>query len=151
MKKRVASPPPNVGDMTIALKYCHITVNDLDESLAFYRDALGLDVRNDVASGEFRWVTLGSSAQPGPEFVLSEPHAGRSQADGDALQELLTKGVLPMIVFSTDDLDATFERVRTAAGAEVLQEPMDQPWGPRDCAFRDPSGNMVRIQQAAKG
>ncbi|MGP3961045.1 VOC family protein [Nonomuraea sp. 3N208] len=135
--------------MTIALKYCHITVNDLDESLAFYRDALGLEVRNDVTSGEFRWVTLGSPAQPDPEFVLSEPHAGRSQADGDALQELLTKGVLPMIVFSTDDLDATFERVQ-ASGAEVLQEPIDQPWGPRDCAFRDPSGNMVRINQRAK-
>jgi predicted enzyme related to lactoylglutathione lyase len=136
--------------MTIALHYCHITVNDLDESLAFYRDALGLELRNDVASGEFRWVTLGSPTQPDLEIVLSEPHAGRSQADGDALQELLTKGVLPMIVFSTDDLDATFERVRTAAGAEVLQEPIDQPWGPRDSAFRDPSGNMVRIQQRAK-
>ncbi|MEV0616509.1 VOC family protein [Nonomuraea sp. NPDC050404] len=135
--------------MNIALKYCHITVNDLDESLAFYRDALGLEIRNDVSSGEFRWVTLGSPSQPNPEFVLSEPHAGRSQADGDALQELLTKGVLPMIVFDTDDLDATFEQVR-ASGAEVLQEPIDQPWGPRDSAFRDPSGNMVRIQQTPK-
>lgn len=75
------------------------------------------------------------------------PCAGRSQADGDALQELLTKGVLPNIVFRTDDLDATFEKVR-ASGAEVLQEPIDQPWGPRDCAFRDPSGNTVRISQA---
>jgi catechol 2,3-dioxygenase-like lactoylglutathione lyase family enzyme len=133
--------------MTIALQYCHITVNDVDESVAFYRDALGLDLKNDVASGGFRWVTLGSPAQPGLDIVLSEPHAGRSQADGDALQELLTKGVLPMTVFSTDDVDATFERVR-ASGAEVLQEPIDQAWGPRDCAFRDPSGNMVRIQGA---
>lgn len=135
--------------MNIALQYCHITVNDPDESLAFYRDALGLEVRNDVASGEYRWVTLGSTTQPEVEIVLSEPHAGRSQADGDAMQELLTKGVLPMIVFRTDDLDATFERV-LASGAEVLQEPIDQPWGPRDCAFRDPSGNMVRISQAPK-
>ncbi|HUZ25543.1 MAG TPA: VOC family protein [Streptosporangiaceae bacterium] len=135
--------------MTISLQYCHITVNDLDESLAFYRDALGLEVRNDVASGGFRWVTLGSTAQSDLEIVLSEPHAGRPQADGDALQELLTKGVLPMIVFRTDDLDATFEKVR-ASGAEVLQEPIDQPWGPRDCAFRDPSGNTVRISQAPK-
>ncbi|MET7859568.1 VOC family protein [Streptomyces sp. NPDC005318] len=133
--------------MTIALQYCHITVNDPDESLAFYRDALGLEVRNDVASGGFRWVTLGSPTQPDLEIVLSEPHAGRSKADGDALQELLTKGVLPNIVFRTDDLDTAFEKVR-AAGAEVLQEPIDQPWGPRDCAFRDPSGNMVRISQA---
>ena len=135
--------------MSIALQYCHITVNDVDEALGFYRDALGLEVRNDVASGEFRWVTLGSPDQPGVEIVLSEPHAGRSQADGDALQELLTKGVLPMTIFRVSDLDATFEKVR-ASGAEVLQEPIDQPWGPRDCAFRDPSGNMVRINQAPK-
>ncbi|AQU65685.1 VOC family protein [Streptomyces niveus] len=135
--------------MTIALQYCHITVNDPDESLTFYRDALGLEVRNDVASGGFRWVTLGSVDQPGLEIVLSEPHAGRSQADGDSLQELLTKGVLTQVVFRTDDLDATFEKVR-ASGAEVLQEPIEQPWGPRDCAFRDPSGNMVRISQEPK-
>jgi catechol 2,3-dioxygenase-like lactoylglutathione lyase family enzyme len=133
--------------MTISLQYVNITVNDLDDSLAFYRDALGFEERNDVANGGFRWVTLGSAAQPGLEIVLSEPHAGRSQADGDALQELLTKGSLPIVVFRTDDLDATFERVR-ASGAEVLQEPIDQPWGPRDSAFRDPSGNTVRIAQA---
>ncbi|MGW3652675.1 VOC family protein [Streptomyces sp. NPDC000878] len=136
--------------MDIALQYCHITVNDPDEALAFYRDALGFEVRNDVASGGFRWVTLGSPAQPDLELVLSEPHAGRSPADGDALQELLTKGVMPMFVFRTDDLDAMFEKVR-ASGAEVLQEPMDQQWGPRDCAFRDPSGNLVRISQKPKG
>jgi predicted enzyme related to lactoylglutathione lyase len=133
--------------MTISLQYSNITVNDLDESLGFYRDALGLEVRNDVSSGGFRWVTLGSATIPAAEVVLSEPHAGRSQADGDALQELLTKGVLPLMVFRTDNLDATFERVRES-GAEVLQEPIDQPWGPRDCAFRDPSGNTVRISQA---
>jgi catechol 2,3-dioxygenase-like lactoylglutathione lyase family enzyme len=133
--------------MTIELQYTHVTVNDVDESLGFYRDALGLEVQNDVGSGGFRWVTLGSPDQPGLGIVLSEPHAGRSQADGDALQELLTKGVLPMIMFRVDDLDGVFEKVR-ASGAEVLQEPMDQPWGPRDSAFRDPSGNMVRISQA---
>ncbi|MFC5501333.1 VOC family protein [Lysinimonas soli] len=134
--------------MTISLQYTHITVNDVDESVAFYRDALGLDVLNDVASGGHRWLTLGSPAQPGLGIVLSDPHAGRSQADGDALQELLTKGVLPNIVFAADDVDAAFERVR-ASGAEVLQEPVAQPWGPKDCAFRDPSGNTVRISQAA--
>lgn len=132
--------------MTTALKYTNITVNDLDESLAFYRDALGLEQRNDVANGGYRWVTLGSATQPGLEIVLSLPHAGRSQADGDALQQLLTKGVLPNIVFSAGDIDATYERV-LAWGAEVLQEPIDQAWGPRDCAFRDPSGNTVRIAQ----
>lgn len=146
MEKRPEYPPPSVGGMTIALQYCHITVNDPDESLGFYRDALGLELRNDVGSGGFRWVTLGSPDQPGLEIVLSEPHAGRSKSDGDALQELLTKGVLPNIVFSVDDVDAAFEKVR-ASGAEVLQEPIDQPYGPRDCAFRDPSGNMVRLSQ----
>ena len=133
--------------MTISLQYTNVTVNDVDESLAFYRDALGLEVQNDGASGPYRWVTLGSDAQPGLGIVISEPHAGRSKADGDAMQELLTKGVLPMLVFATDDIDTTFETVR-ASGAEVLQEPIDQPWGPRDCAFRDPSGNTVRISQA---
>jgi predicted enzyme related to lactoylglutathione lyase len=132
--------------MTIALQYCNITVNDVDESIAFYQ-VLGLEVRNDVAYGGYRWVTLGSDEQPELGIVLSEPHAGRSEADGDVLQELLTKGVLPILVFLSDDLDETFETLR-ASGAEVLQEPIDQGYA-RDCAFRDPSGNMVRISQAA--
>ncbi len=135
--------------MTISLQYSHITVNDPEESIPFYRDALGLNVLNDVASGGHRWVTLGSADQPGVEIVLSDPHAGRSRADGDALQELVAKGSLSPIVFRTDDLDSAFERVR-ASGAEVLQEPIDQPWGPRDCAFRDPSGNTVRILQSVQ-
>ena len=133
--------------MTTSLQYTNVTVNDVDESIPFYRDGLGLEVRNDVASGGFRWVTLGGGG-PGSEIVLSVPHAGRSQADGDALQELLTKGSLPILVFRTDDLDGLFERLE-ASGAEVLQEPMKQPWGPRDCAFRDPSGNTIRIAEAA--
>jgi predicted enzyme related to lactoylglutathione lyase len=132
--------------MTISLQYCNATVADVDEALTFYRDALGLEVQNDVSSGKYRWVTLGTAAQPGLGIVLSVPHAGRSPADGDALQALLAKGVLPMLVFASDDVDATFETVR-ASGAEVIQEPTDQPWGPRDCAFRDPSGNTVRITQ----
>ena len=103
--------------------------------------------QNDVASGEYRWVTMGSDAQPGLGIVLSAPHAGRSKENGDLLQELLVKGELPMMVYRTDDVDGLFEKLR-ASGAEVLQEPMDQGWGPRDCAFRDPSGNMVRIAQA---
>ncbi len=131
--------------MTIALQYTNVTVNDVDESIAFYGGALGLEVQNDVASGEYRWVTLGSDEQPGLGIVLSEPHAGRSKQDGDTMQELLVKGVLPILVFRTDDLDATFEKVR-ASGAEVLQEPIDMGYA-RDCAFRDPSGNMVRISQ----
>jgi len=133
--------------MTISLQYANVTVADVDEAVAFYRDGLGLEVRNDVANGGFRWVTLGSADQPGVEIVLSEPHAGRSKDDGDAMQELLARGMLPMLVFRTDDLDTAFERARQT-GAEVLQEPIDQPWGPRDSAFRDPSGNTVRISQS---
>lgn len=133
--------------MTISLHYSHVTVTDPEASLAFYRDALGLEVLNDVSSGGHHWITLGAPGG-GTEIVLSDPYAGRSQEDGDTIQELVAKGVLTSLVFRTeDDLDTVFDRVR-ASGAEVLQEPKDQPWGPRDCAFRDPSGNMVRIMQA---
>jgi uncharacterized glyoxalase superfamily protein PhnB len=134
--------------MTIALKFCNITVNDIDEAVAFYRDVLGYEVHNNVENGGFRWVTLGSPEQQGLDLVLSEPHAGRSKADGDALQELLVKGVLPQLVFTTDDVDALFEKA-VASGADVIQEPMDQSWGPRDCSFRDPSGNALRVGLAA--
>jgi len=133
--------------MTVQLRYVNITVNDVDAALDFYSSVFGLESRNDVANGGFRWVTLGTAEQALPELVLSEPGAGRSPENADALQELLVKGELPMLVFRTDDVDATFERA-VAAGAEVMQEPMDQGWGPRDCGFRDPSGNSVRVEQA---
>jgi catechol 2,3-dioxygenase-like lactoylglutathione lyase family enzyme len=123
-----------------------IPVHDPDEALTFYRDALGLEVKMDVAADGYRWVTVGAPGQD-VAIVLSQPHGGRSQEEGDALLSLVTKGSLQAAIFSSDDLDATFEKVR-AAGAEVLQEPMSQPWGARDCAFRDPSGNLVRIAQA---
>jgi catechol 2,3-dioxygenase-like lactoylglutathione lyase family enzyme len=123
-----------------------IPVHDPDAALGFYRDALGLDVRNDVASGGFRWVTVGAQGQD-TDIVLFQPHGGLSQADGDALLALVTKGSLQAAIFRADDLDATFETVR-ASGADVLQEPASQPWGVRDCAVRDPSGNLVRIAQA---
>ncbi len=132
--------------MTISVSTMFIPVHDPDEALGFYRDALGLEVRNDVARGEFRWVTIGAPDQD-VDIVLSQPHGGRSQTDGDALLELVTKGAMQAAIFRAEDLDATFEAVR-ASGAEVLQEPTSQPWGVRDCAFRDPSGNMVRIAQA---
>ncbi|HVV22346.1 MAG TPA: VOC family protein [Pseudonocardiaceae bacterium] len=132
--------------MNISLSNCFVTVHDPDEALKFYRDALGLEVRSDVESHGFRWVTLSPPAQPDVQIVLSPTHPGR-EADGDTILALLTKGSLNGVNFVTDDLDGTFEKVR-ASGAEVLQEPMDQFWGQRDCAFRDPSGNMVRIGQA---
>jgi catechol 2,3-dioxygenase-like lactoylglutathione lyase family enzyme len=132
--------------MAVALNYTMITVGDVEEALGFYRDALGFQVRNEVASGGSRWVTM--SASEGPDIVLTDPRAGRSETEADTIHELLVKGSLPPVFLRTDDLDQTFERAR-AAGAEVLQEPIDQPWGPRDCAFRDPSGNTVRISQAS--
>jgi catechol 2,3-dioxygenase-like lactoylglutathione lyase family enzyme len=132
--------------MPLTVSTMFITVNDPDEALGFYRDALGLEVRNDVASDGFRWVTVGAPGQD-VAIVLSQPHGGRSQVEGDTLQSLVTKGSLQAAIFAADDLDATFEKVR-ASGAEVLQEPASQPWGARDCAFRDPSGNLVRIAQA---
>jgi catechol 2,3-dioxygenase-like lactoylglutathione lyase family enzyme len=133
--------------MTISLSHCYLTVHDPEVALGFYRDALGLEVRNDVAADGFRWVTLTPPGQPEIEIVLVEPGAGHSPADGETLLALLTKGSLTGAIFRTDDLDSTFEKVR-ASGAEVLQEPADQFWGVRDCAFRDPSGNLIRIAQA---
>ncbi len=132
--------------MAITLSSMFIPVHDPDAALGFYRDALGLEVRSDVGAGGFRWVTV---ATPGHDvdIVLYQPHGGRSQAEGDALLALVTQGSLQAAIFRTDDLDATFDKVR-ASGAEVLQEPTSQPWGARDCAFRDPSGNLVRIAQA---
>ena len=132
--------------MAVNLSQTFITVNDPDEALGFYRDALGLEVRMDVSSDGFRWVTLGAPGQD-VVIVLSQPHGGRSQTEGDALQALVTQGSLQAAFFNTDDLDATFEKVQ-ASGAEVLQEPTSQPWGARDCTFRDPSGNLVKIAQA---
>jgi catechol 2,3-dioxygenase-like lactoylglutathione lyase family enzyme len=123
-----------------------IPVHDPDEALGFYRDALGLEVRNDVASDGFRWVTVAAPEQD-VEIVLFQPHGGLSQAEGDALLSLVTRGSLQVAIFRSEDVDATFEKVR-ASGAEVLQEPASRPWGARDCAFRDPAGNLVRIAQA---
>jgi predicted enzyme related to lactoylglutathione lyase len=134
--------------MDIKVSQCFIPVDDHDKALAFYRDALGLEVRNDVAFEGMRWVSVGSPSQPDVEIVLEPPVAdpGASDADKQAAAELLAKGLLRGVIFRTEDVDAMFERVR-AAGGEVLQEPMDMPYGVRDCAFRDPAGNMLRISQ----
>ena len=133
--------------MTISISTVHVLVDDPDAALAFYRDTLGLTVKNEVARGEFRWITLATDSQPEIQIVLSQPHAGRSQEDGDAIAALLAKGELRPLHFRSDDLDATFEKVAGAPGAEVVQEPVDQPWGVRDGAVRDPAGNFLRIEQ----
>ncbi|MES4908213.1 MULTISPECIES: VOC family protein [unclassified Streptomyces] len=134
--------------MEITLSTCFIAVDDHDKAIAFYRDALGLEVRNDVEFEGMRWVTVGSPSQPDVSIVLEPPLAdpNASPADRQTMAELMAKGLLRGVIFSTDDCDATFERV-SAAGAEVLQEPMDQFYGLRDCAFRDPAGNLLRFTQ----
>jgi predicted enzyme related to lactoylglutathione lyase len=133
--------------MNLTVSHFHITVTDMDAALVFYRDALELELKNEVARGGFRWVTLAPPSQPEIQLVLSEARAGRPPADGEQLEALVTKGSFMGAIFNSTDLDTTFEKV-AASGAEVMQEPTDQPWGVRDCAFRDPSGNMIRINQA---
>jgi len=134
--------------MSIELAQCFIAVDDHDKAITFYRDALGLEVRNDVGFEGMRWVTIGAPSQPDVDIVLEPPigDPNASDADKKAAAELLAKGLLRAVIFKTDDCDATFESVR-AAGGEVLQEPVDQPYGVRDCAFRDPAGNMIRFSQ----
>lgn len=134
--------------MTLTLAQCFLAVDDHEKALAFYRDVLGLEVRKDVAYEGMRWVTVVSPDQPTVEIVLEPPLAdpNASAADRQTMAELLAKGLLRGVNFHTPDCDATFERIR-AAGGDVLQEPMDQFYGVRDCAFRDPSGNMLRFSQ----
>ena len=133
--------------MTLKLSHTFMIVDDQDKALAFYRDVLGLQLKNDVPLGDERWLTVTSPEQPDVEIVLVTASMGRSPQDAEALSALLAKGVLGSAIFATDDLAATFEHLRTA-GAEVLQEPIDQPYGVRDCAFRDPAGNHLRFSQA---
>jgi catechol 2,3-dioxygenase-like lactoylglutathione lyase family enzyme len=131
--------------MNLTLSTCFVIVHDPDTALAFYRDTLGLELRNDVAREDFRWITVGAASQPGVAIVLTN-YLGGSPADGEAVAALVAKGALNGVHFHTDDLDAAFEKVR-AAGAEIVQEPTNQPWGTRDFAVRDPSGNQVRVDQ----
>lgn len=134
--------------MTISLSTVHVIVDDPDVALTFYRDTLGLKVTNEVPYEGFKWITLVTESQPELAIVLSQPHAGRSKEDGDTLAAMLAKGELGTINFRTDDLDATFEKVSSASGVEVLEEPTKQFWGARDFAVRDPAGNTIRIEQA---
>ncbi len=135
--------------MNLTLSTCFVLVHDPDVALGFYRDTLGLELRNDVAREDFRWITVGSASQPGVAIVLTN-YLNGSPADQDALGALIAKGALNGVHFQTDDLDAAFAKLG-ASGAEIVQEPTDQPWGTRDCAVRDPSGNMIRIDQPPAG
>ena len=131
--------------MDIRIQDSFLSVDDHDKAIAFYRDALGFEVRNDVSAYGMRWVSMGSPSQPDINIVLEPPAAdpGISATDRETIADLLAKGLLRGLNLSTPDLDATFDRVQ-ATGAEVIQEPMDQGYG-RDCAFRDPAGNQIRI------
>lgn len=135
--------------MALTLSTCFVLVHDPDLALTFYRDSLGLELRNDVARGEFRWITVGAASQPGVGIVLTN-YLNGSPADNDTLAGLIAKGALNGVHFHTDDLDGTFKKLRDS-GAEIVQEPADQPWGTRDMAVRDPSGNLVRIDQPPAG
>jgi catechol 2,3-dioxygenase-like lactoylglutathione lyase family enzyme len=131
--------------MEVTLSACFVQVHDPELAVAFYRDALGLEVRLDVARDDFRWITVGSPLQPTVGIVLTN-YLNGSPADVEAIQALVAKGAVNGVNFHSDDLEATFKQLQ-AADAEIVQEPTDQPWGARDCAVRDPSGNLVRIDQ----
>jgi predicted enzyme related to lactoylglutathione lyase len=140
-----------VTGMDIKLSHTFLAVDDHDKAVEFYRDVLGLEVRNEVTYGKMRWVTIGSPSQPEVDIVLEPPavNPNMSPEDRSAVADLMAKGVYGRIVFWTDSCDSTFEHIQ-AAGADVVQEPIDQPYGIRDCAFRDPAGNEVRFTQAKK-
>ena len=145
MEKPPGRRRPSIAAMNLTLSTCFVIVHDPDPALAFYRDTLGLELRNNVAKGDFRWITVGAASQPDVGIVLTN-YLNGSPADADAVAALVAKGALNGVHFHSDDLDATFDKL-VAAEAEIVQEPTDQPWGTRDCAVRDPSGNMIRIDQ----
>lgn len=134
--------------MAIRLSQCFIPTLDHEKAISFYRDALGLEVRNDVRFEDVRWVTVSSRSDPDIEIVLETPGANpdASAEDRRVLEALTARGLMARIVFATDDCDAVFEQMQRS-GSEVVQEPNDQPYGVRDCAFRDPSGNLLRFSQ----
>jgi len=135
--------------MDITIQSSFLPHADPDASVAFYRDALGFEVRLDVGYGGMRWITVGPTDQPNTSIVLYPPAAdpGVTEDERRTVAEMMAKGTYATIVLSTPDVDQTFARVE-ATGAEVVQEPIDQPYGVRDCAFRDPAGNQIRINQA---
>ncbi len=137
-----------MSGMDLVISSTFLPADDPEASLAFYRDVLGFEVRLDVGYGAMRWITVGAPEQPQTSIVLHPPAAdpGLTDAERRTIAELMAKGSYASIVLATSDVDATFARL-VAAGGEVVQEPTDQPYGLRDCAFRDPAGNMVRINQ----
>jgi predicted enzyme related to lactoylglutathione lyase len=134
--------------MDITIYSSFLPHSDPDASLAFYRDVLGFEIRNDVGYQGMRWITVGPAGQPGTSIVLYPPNAspGVTEDERRTIAEMMAKGTYATMLLATANLDAAFERVQ-ASGAEVVEEPTEQPYGVRDCAFRDPAGNLLRIQQ----
>ncbi len=134
--------------MDITIHASMLPHDDADASLAFYRDTLGFEVRNDVEYGGMHWITVGPTDQPDTAIVLYPPQAAPGVTDEErrTITEMMAKGTFASINLGTKDVDGVFERLQSG-DAEVVQEPTDQPYGIRDCAFRDPSGNLIRIQQ----
>ena len=134
--------------MDITIHSTFLPHSDPEESLAFYRDVLGFEVRGDVGNGTMRWITVGPPEQPGTSIVLNPPGAtpGITEHERRTIAEMMAKGTYGMLLLATKDLDSTFEQL-AASDAEIVQEPTEQPYGVRDCALRDPAGNMVRIQE----
>ncbi len=133
--------------MDITIHASFLPHNDPDAALAFYRDILGFEVRNDVGYEGLRWITVGPAGQPDTAIVLNPPEANPGLTDDERrmIAEMMAKGTYGGIVLATRDLDGVFAKLE-ASGAEIMQEPMDQPYGVRDCAVRDPAGNMIRLQ-----
>ena len=134
--------------MDISIHSSFLPQDDPEAALAFYRDTLGFEVRNDVGYGGKRWITVGPVGQPGTSIVLYPPGAdpGVTEEERQTIREMMAKGTYANILLATDDLDGTFEKLQ-AGDVDIVQEPTDQPYGVRDCALRDPAGNLVRIQQ----
>jgi catechol 2,3-dioxygenase-like lactoylglutathione lyase family enzyme len=146
MEKRARRSAPSLGAMTIKLSHAFVWCLDQDEALRFYTEVLGLELRTDAPMESMRWLTVGPPSQLDVEVGLLEPVPGASSEDAEAVRRLVAKGVLGTLLFRVDDVRAAFERVQ-ASGAEILQEPTEMSYGVIDCAFRDPSGNHVRLGQ----
>ena len=134
--------------MDISIHSSFLPHTDAEASLTFYRDALGFELRQDVGFDGMRWLTVGPPHQPDVNIVLYPPTAdpGITDEEGRVITEMIAKGTFTSIMLATPDVDHTFEQIQ-GAGVEIMQEPTDQDWGRRDCAFRDPAGNTVRLQQ----
>ena len=137
--------------MDITIHQTYLPHNDAAASLAFYRDILGFEVRNDVAYGGMRWITVGPTGQPGTSIVLYPPGAdpGVTADERRTILEMMAKGTYASLMLATPDLNGVFDRLQ-AKGVEIVQEPTEQAWGSRDCAVRDPAGNMIRIQETRR-